>query len=316
VNVTTFAFAQLLRVLPRTRITRAVGKLCDMRLPPPVSRAVVGAFARAYNVDLNEAAPLNGRGAYPSFDSFFTRSLCKGARRCNVDPAAVVSPADGVLTAVGTVTHGSSPDGSSRTHGSSPDGSSRDEGVIVVKGRPYRACDLLASDAAAVRYRGGQFAVVYLSPRDYHRVHAPVSGRVTEVRSCPGDLFPVNSVSEQHIPDFLVRNRRVAIELESEDCGTVTVVMVAAMIVGRITVSGFEARDVPFGTHRLNPPRVVERGDELGIFHLGSTAVLFLEPGAAPSFDRPPGPVRIGQTMTMADGEASSVHGYSEGAHG
>src|SRR5690606_23968376 len=141
---------------------------------------------------------------------------------------------------------------------------------IVVKGRRYDASALLLSDAALARYRGGEFAVIYLSPRDYHRVHAPTDGHLVEVRSAPGELFPVNAISERHIPQFLTRNRRVAIELETEPFGHITLVMVAAMIVGRITVTGVAERDVPFGTTIFDRPMPLRRGDELGIFHLGS----------------------------------------------
>jgi phosphatidylserine decarboxylase len=277
VTVGTYAFAQLLRVLPRTRITRAVGKLCDLPLHPVVSRAVVGVYVRAYRVDLGEAEPLDPVGAYASFDAFFTRSLRDGARRSAAASDALVSPADGRLDAVGPV------------HGSR----------IRVKGRLYSAADLLGDDHAS-RYDGGQFAVIYLSPRDYHRVHSPVAGRLCEVRSYPGELFPVNSISERHIPDFLVRNRRVVFELETEAHGVVTVVMVAAMIVGRITATGVPGRDVPLGIHRLDPPLALARGDEIGVFHLGSTAVLFLEPGAAPPIDHALGPIRLGTPLIQA----------------
>ena len=247
-----------------------------MPLPSLVSKAVVGAYVRAYNVDIEEAAPLNGQSAYPSFDAFFTRPLREGAR--HLDESALVSPADGRLDASGPV----------------------DDDRIIVKGRPYSAAELLGSDKAAARYRGGQFAVIYLSPRDYHRVHTPVRGRIVEVRSCRGDLFPVNSISENHIPNFLVLNRRVAIEIDADELGSITVVMVAAMIVGRITVTGIDAPDVPYGTHRPEPPIDIERGDELSIFHLGSTAVVFTEPDKVPVIDRPHGAVKMGQSLCRA----------------
>jgi phosphatidylserine decarboxylase len=278
VNVGTYAFAQLLRVLPRTRITRAVGRLCDARLPPVVSRAVVGVYVRAYGVDLEEAEPLNGVGCYPSFDAFFTRSLREGARTWVGGPATLSSPADGRLDEMGRV---------------SP------EGVIHIKGRAYHARDLLGGDDEARRYLGGQFAVIYLSPRDYHRVHAPVGGQLREVRSYPGELFPVNVVSERHIPRYLARNRRVAIVIDDGNCGTITVVMVAAMIVGRVTVTGVAGRDVPLGVHRLEPSLPIARGDEIGVFHLGSTAVVFVEPARVGPFDRAPGAIRLGEPLTV-----------------
>jgi phosphatidylserine decarboxylase len=276
-----FAFAQLLRVLPRAQITRAVGRLCELPLSPGISRAVVSAYASAYRVDLSEAAPINGTGAYPSFDAFFTRELRDGARPLSGAEATPVCPADGRLDALGVV---------------------EDDGVFHVKGRPYSAAELLGSQDAAQRYRGGSYALIYLSPRDYHRVHSPVAGRLREVRSRPGELFPVNSISERHIPNFLGRNRRVAIEIESEHAGLVTVVMVAAMIVGRVTVTGIDERDVPYGTHRPEPVVELGRGDELGVFHLGSTAVVFGEPGM-PRWDRPLGSVRLGQPLVIGQAQ-------------
>ena len=234
---------------------------------------------RAYDVDLEEAAPLNGAGAYPTFDEFFTRSLRPGARTWPKDDGELGSPADGRLVATGVV----------------------NEDLIEVKGRPYSAADLLLSEQALARHRGGSFAVIYLSPRDYHRVHAPADCRLVEVRSRQGDLFPVNSISERHIPNYLVINRRVAIELDSDDHGIITVVMVAAMIVGRVTVVGVAGRDVPFGCHPFEPALELTRGDELGAFHLGSTAVLFSEP-TGPSFDRPLGPIQLGNPLTGMEG--------------
>ena len=277
-QVGTFAFAQLLRVLPRTRITRAVGRVCDMTLPPALSRAVVSAYARAYDVDLSEAAPLNGRGAYASFDEFFTRKLKAGARPDLAAADALCCPADGRLDASGLV---------------------HEQGRIVVKGSSYACADLLGCRQAAAEYDGGQFAVIYLSPRDYHRVHSPADAVLTEIRSYPGDLFPVNAVSERHIPQFLVRNRRVAMVLDSESYGQLTLVMVAAMIVGRVTVSGIDARDVPLGIHR--PDRSLQRGEELAIFHLGSTAVLFAQAGKCAPFDRKHGPIRLGQALNNSE---------------
>jgi phosphatidylserine decarboxylase len=284
VTAATYAFAQLLRVLPRTRITRAVGKLVDLELPSAVSRAAVGVYARAYDVNLEEAEPIGG--AYRSFDAFFTRRLKEGARAIEAPDGALVAPSDGRLDSYGPV---------------------EKDGLFSIKGRNYRACDLLGDgrDGAeqAERYLGGQFAIIYLSPRDYHRVHAPCDASLRAVRSYPGELFPVNSVSEQHIPNYLGRNRRVAIELETQQYGLVTVVMVAAMIVGRISVTGIAERDVPFGRHELGG-QPLRRGDELGIFHLGSTAVLFFEPGACPALTPRLGPVRLGDPLHAGNAHA------------
>jgi phosphatidylserine decarboxylase len=275
-TVATYAAAQLLRVLPRTSITRAVGRLCEAKLPPTIASAVVGIYARAYRVDLDEAEPQPG---YSSFDAFFTRRLREGARPIDAPESAIVSPSDGSLEDLGPVHH---------------------DGLFRIKGRDYDVRELIGDDDDARRYEGGKFAIVYLSPRDYHRVHAPVAGAISLVRSLPGELFPVNSIGERHVKRLFSTNRRVAIVIDSPTHGRVTVVMVGAMIVGRITVTGIDARDVPLGAHVVEPPRKVERGDEIGIFHLGSTAVIFVEKGISgmPSDVSCPRVVRMGEELS------------------
>ena len=172
---------------------------------------------------------------------------------------------------------------------------------MQVKNRPYRVAELIGDETDAKRYAGGQFAIVYLSPRDYHRVHSPIAGDISIIRSLPGDLFPVNSLGERHVPSLFSKNRRVAIAIDTPALGRVTVTMVGAIIVGRISVTAMPGPDVPLGEHRLAPPVHVEKGDEIGIFHLGSTAIVFVEPGKVPPFTRPTGPVRMGESMTRGD---------------
>jgi phosphatidylserine decarboxylase len=251
-----YAAANVLRLLPRAKIGRAVGQIAELPWAPSIERAVVGAYSRFYDVQLDEAAQSSG---WTSFDEFFTRPLRGGARVVDAAPEAVVSPSDGRLDSELVVD---------------------DRARFVVKGRPYRVDELLGSEEDAQRYRGGLGCVIYLSPRDYHRVHAPVGGVVHRIRSLEGDFFPVNDVGVAHVPNLLARNRRVAIAIDTPEgagLGRVTVVMVAAIIVGRITVSGVDARDVPYGQHTFDPGREVKRGDEIGVFHLGSTAVVLLE---------------------------------------
>jgi phosphatidylserine decarboxylase len=273
----TYATAQILRVLPRTRITRVMGRLADYAWPDRVGKAVVDLYCRAYDVDLDECRKASG---WTSFDEFFTRELREGARPLPDDQRVIISPADGRVDSIGPV----------------------DGRAFLVKGRPYRVDELLGSEEEARRYEGGQGCVVYLSPRDYHRVHAPISGNVTVVRSMPGDYYPVNAIGVRHVHNLFVRNRRVAIAIDTPPetgLGRVTVVMVAAIVVGRITVSGIDARDVPFGVHELSPPVRAERGDEIGIFRLGSTAVVFFEPGVVSRWLVEEGPVRFGQPFAL-----------------
>lgn len=273
VSLSTFAAAQILRVLPRVHISRAVGRLCDQPIPSGFARAVERAYCRAYQVNMDEAE--GHLGSYPSFDAFFTRPLKKGARAISPDP--VVSPSDGKLSCLGRVETGSQ---------------------IHVKGQLYDVAELIGDAQDAQRYAGGQFAVVYLAPGDYHRVHSPVDGNVTLLRGMPGDLFPVNSIGERYVPRLFVRNNRVAIAIDTERLGRVTVVMVGATIVGRISVVALPGPAVPPGTHVIEPSHAVARGDEVGMFHLGSTAVVLLEPGV--TLTRAIGVVRMGQSLVSA----------------
>lgn len=234
-----------------------------------VSKVAERLFVTAFRVNMAEAAPRSG--AYSCFDAFFTRELRPGAR--TIAGAALVSPADGELRALGPI-----------------DGSD-----FAVKRQSYSVAQLLESTADADRYRGGTYAVVYLSPRDYHRVHSPVDGMVTRVRSIPGDLFPVNAIGE-HIPRLLVRNSRVAIQIETKSLGLVSVVMVGAVIVGSMSIRLLTPARLTTCSHCFAPPVAISRGEELGTFHLGSTVVLLLEHGV--TITRPLGPICYGQALT------------------
>ena len=293
-SAVTFVAAQILRMLPRARISHAVGRLADQPLAPPVERAVVGLYSRVYDVTLDDCAQ---KSDFRSFDAFFTRTLRKGARIVDPDPGTVVSPADGRVDSMARIDH---------------------DATFVVKGRPYRVDELVGDRAAADRFRGGAGFVVYLSPRDYHRVHAPIAGEVRCIRSMPGDYYPVNAVGMRHVPGLFCRNRRVAIEIDGGPrVGNVTVVMVVAMIVGRVTTIGVSERDVPLGVHAFDPPLYVERGDEIGVFHLGSTAVVLVEERAAGDWVRGMGPVRYGEGLLRVASRrvaASGENGVSASA--
>ena len=269
-SLTTLTAARVLRLLPRTRISHAVGRLCDRNLPPRVSRLVTDTYSRAYDVDLGEAEPRSE--PYDSFDAFFTRALREGARP--IDDANFVSPADGNLIAAGNV-----------------DSDAR----FLVKGRPYSVADLVGDETDAARYVGGSYSLTYLSPRDYHRVHSPVDGAISLVRSLPGDLYPVNTIGERHVKGLFAHNLRVAICIDTESLGRVTLVMVGALIVGRISVSVIPRPAAPIGSHPIVPGRRVSRGDEVGKFHLGSSTIVFAEPGL--EVTRGPGAIRMGQSL-------------------
>lgn len=274
ISLPTLAAAQLVRLLPRPTINRLVGNLCEVRLPAPVSRALVAAYCRAYRVDLSDTLPR--ATPFASFDEFFTRPLAPGTRPICSEVSDVACPADGVLQSIGTV---------------------EPNCRIRVKGRAYNVARLTGDEDDARECVGGQYAVVYLSPRDYHRVHAPVDADVVRVRAIAGEYYPVNALGERCAPDLLVTNRRVAIVQQSPELGRIILVMVAALIVGRITLTIVQERDVPVGTHSFDPPVRLARGEELGAFHLGSTVVLLTGPQAM-TWQRAPGLIRVGESLT------------------
>lgn len=255
-------------------------------------RAAISAYCRAYSIDLDDyEVP---KGGFRTFDAFFTRQLKPGLRPLDPEPDALLSPADGRVEDIGTIEAGAK---------------------LLIKGHSYSVAELLADRWAASLYAGGQFAVVYLSPRDYHRVHTPVDGRVRAVRHVPGSLFPVNAIGLQHIPRLFARNERVVIEQSSAVHGPVTTVMVGAIGVGRISLA-FDSELVT-NNGRVYGERIylgqegplLARGDELGTFHLGSTVIIFSGPGAglAPVC-RPGQRVRMGEAVWRREQVSSEVH--------
>jgi phosphatidylserine decarboxylase len=292
-SAVTYATARILRALPRARIGRAIGRLADRPWSRPVGRAVVGLYSHVYDVAFDECEK---SGDWASFDAFFTRRLRDGSRPIDPDPHTVLSPADGRVESTGAVDAG---------------------GAFVVKGRPYSVAELVGGEAEARRFEGGAGCVVYLSPRDYHRVHAPVGGLLRRIRSMPGDYYPVNAIGMRHVANLFCRNRRVAIEIEADGgLGNVTVVMVVAMIVGRITTVGIDAHDVPLGDHTFDPPLRLARGEEIGVFHLGSTAVVLVEKRATGKWLVHEGPVRYGQGLMRGPADPARVTNGREAVHG
>lgn len=283
--VTSLVAATSLRALPGKSLSRWLGRLARLEAPEPVIGAAVRAYCRAYDVDLSECeVPPQG---FANFDAFFTRRLKPGARSVDPDPNALVSPCDGRIEDIGAIHAGAS---------------------FLVKGRRYDAAELLGDAAAGVELEGGQFMVIYLSPRDYHRVHAPADGAVSALRHIPGTLFPVNEVGVAHVPNLLARNERVVVYQRSEVHGRVITVMVGAVGVGRISVSFDDSVVTNDGrTPGLrvygDAPSQLHRGDDLGVFHLGSTVVLFTAPGQSLAMlPRAGSRVRMGEAIARKRG--------------
>ena len=259
----------LLSRLPQAALSRAFGRLADIRIPGVLRRSVFGACARATRIDLTELAlPLD---AFPTLDAFFTRPLKPGARTWPEDQNVAGSPVDGLLGRPGAI---------------------RDGELLQAKGRTYSAARLLGDTAEAAHFEGGAFLTIYLSPRHYHRIHAPTGNAVVAARHVPGALLPVNAAAVRHVPELFPRNERLVAFLQGP-LGRVAVVAIGAYNVGRISTAfdpewggaahrgGVTNRpDAKHATARsYTPPVAVERGSELMTFHLGSTVVLLFERG-------------------------------------
>jgi phosphatidylserine decarboxylase len=239
-------------------------------------------YIRAYGVDMTEVeVPPEG---FRSFDEFFTRRLQPGARPLDPDPRALASPADGTIEGLGRLTPSAE---------------------LIVKGTRYTARELLGGSEEAARHRGGSYLVIYLSPADYHRVHAPTRGAVQRARYVPGTLFPVNRIGSRHVPQLLARNERIMVLQQSEQHGAVTTILVGAMGVGRVTLCFDDlATNVGLSSQTrcyADRPIALERGQELGVFHLGSTVIVMTTSECVLDAQLEVGSkVRMGQTIGSA----------------
>jgi phosphatidylserine decarboxylase len=254
-----------------------IGLGARARVPQPLRAPAYRAFARWVGADLDEVEL--ELGAYDTFGEFFARKLRPGARPLVDDETAVIAPCDGVIAALGEVTHGT---------------------LVQAKGLNYRLADLVVSEEMAERLDGGSYTTIYLSPRDYHRVHAPTSGRLVAYDYVPGELWPVKPKYATTREGLFTRNERVVIWIESPRIGRVAVVMVGATGVGNIRLA--HAADSVQWRHagerrRIELDEPVVRGDELGAFRLGSTVVLVFEPGAARLTGEIGAAVRFGEIL-------------------
>ncbi len=250
-----------LNLLSQPQVSQAMGHLVRLRAPKPVLKTAIRAFCRGYGIDLGEAE--QSIDDFDTFQAFFTRRLRAGQRPVQQDAAIVPSPVDGVLSQCGSLGKGT---------------------LIQAKGIEYSLDALLGGSADADPYRGGFYAVGYLAPHNYHRVHSPWRGEVVRWRYLPGPLFPVNRLGIDNVHGLLARNERIVAHCETE-FGPAALVMVGATCVGHMRVCftdlcANEGRPSS-GLRSLDPPLAQERGDELGVFEMGSTIVLIL---ANPNF--------------------------------
>ena len=253
------ASVRLQFLLPRLTLTRAAGWLASRRWGAATTWAIRRFIAR-YRVDMSEAADYN-IASYASFNDFFTRALKDGARP--LASTELICPVDGAISQFGAI---------------------KGKQIFQAKGHDYSSTALLGGDAAlAERFDNGSFATLYLSPKDYHRIHMPCSGRLQRMIYVPGELFSVNPTTARGVPGLFARNERVVCIFESAT-GPFALVLVGATIVGSMATVWHgvvnskregELREWPYDDQSVTLPQ----GAEMGRFLLGSTVVLLFPEG-------------------------------------
>jgi len=249
-------FAALQYITPQHGLSRAAGWLANQRTDW-IKNHFIEWFIQRYGVDMSEALEENPR-AYAHFNDFFTRALKPDARPLDASADSIVCPADGAISQLGAIEDGR---------------------IFQAKGQLYTTRELLGgSEALAAEFDQGQFATVYLSPKDYHRVHMPFGGQLRTTVAIPGDLFSVNTATANQVPRLFSRNERL-VAIFDTDIGPMAVVLVGAMIVAGIeTVWGGEVapikRTIQTRDFRPRAPITLNKGEEMGRFKLGSTAIV------------------------------------------
>ena len=265
--------------VPQHGLSRLASYFADCKITF-IKNFLIHQFSKKYWVDLSDAQRQSPRD-YISFNDFFTRELKQGARVVDSSPQSLTSPADGSFSQLGHI---------------------EDEQLFQAKGHRFSIEDLLARRDLVDSYRNGLFATIYLSPKDYHRVHMPFDGLLVSTSYIPGDLFSVNTTTTQNISNLFSRNERLVCHFETE-FGPMCVILVGAMIVAGIEtvwsgqVSPAKTRHIVHSS--IEQPISIKKGEELGRFKLGSTAIILLPKGvAAWKTEFTPGsPIKMGQAI-------------------
>ena len=274
-------FVVLQYLLPQFWITAWIWRIARIR-NVAMKDFFITKFVRLYKVNIDEVK-LEVPGDFATFNAFFVRELDDDARPVDAEAGAIVSPVDGTVSSAGLI------------HGNS---------IFQAKGIDYTLDDLLATDLhAAKRYVDGAYATIYLAPYNYHRVHAPLDGRITAARYVPGDLFSVNKATAAKVRGLFRRNERLVLHFESA-AGTWVLIFVGALNVGSISTpwSG-EIRARKRGVVEMialdGGPGEVSKGDLLGWFNMGSTVIMLLPTGRCQWHDelRPEHVVCMGESI-------------------
>ena len=266
--------------LPHRALSSAARRLA-YSTHPAVKQWLIDTVTRKFGVDLGEAAQPDPT-AYPSFNAFFTRALKPGARTPDPDPRALLMPADGHVSQCGAIVDGR---------------------IFQAKGQGFTAAELLGSDVDAAPFADGLFATIYLSPRDYHRVHMPWTGTLRETVHVPGRLFSVGTDAVANVPRLFARNERLVCHFDT-DFGPMVQVMVGALLVSGVETV-WSGEEIPAYADSITRKDyrgrgiVLERFAEMARFNYGSTVIVLLPKGAATLAASlvAEAPVRLGQRL-------------------
>lgn len=266
--------------LPHRALSSAARRLA-YSTHPAVKQWLIDTVTRKFGVDLGEAAQPDPT-AYPSFNAFFTRALKPGARTPDPDPRALLMPADGHVSQCGAIVDGR---------------------IFQAKGQGFTAAELLGSEADAAPFADGLFATIYLSPRDYHRVHMPWTGTLRETVHVPGRLFSVGTDAVANVPRLFARNERLVCHFDT-DFGPMVQVMVGALLVSGVETV-WSGEEIPAYADSITCKDyrgrgiVLERFAEMARFNYGSTVIVLLPKGAATLAASlvAEAPVRLGQRL-------------------
>jgi phosphatidylserine decarboxylase len=267
-------------LLPKQRLTTFAGRVAGAQRGPTTTR-LIRWFVGKYGVDMNEAADTD-IGSYKSFNDFFTRPLKAGARP--LASADFVCPVDGAISQFGAID---------------------DHHILQAKGHRFSTTQLVGGDdRLAAQFRHGSFANLYLSPKDYHRLHMPCDGKLARMIYVPGALFSVNPTTARGVPNLFARNERVVCVFESPDHGPFVMVLVGATIVGSMATVWHGVVN-PKRTNKVSEwsyadqDILLRKGEEMGRFLLGSTIVMLFRQGAIAFNEQwaPERPVRLGERM-------------------
>jgi len=251
-------FVALQRLLPQHGLSRLIAMAAESKRTWLKNWLIQRAIA-TFKINMQEAKDQELE-AYENFNAFFTRELSEGARPIAKGSDTLVSPADGVISQAGEI---------NKTR------------ILQAKGIDYSVSRLLGNSETAKAYSNGSFATIYLSPKDYHRVHMPTAGKLLSSRYIPGELFSVNDQTAQALPGLFARNERLVCEFESPELGAFSVIFVGAMLVAGIETvwGGFEepgpgaVRETDYSDEAMT----FEKGDEIGRFKFGSTVILLFK---------------------------------------